>query len=251
MNNINRLIIGFITLLSSNTVIALEFDATTGWANRVEVGSQASGVVTVVNVTAGQQVKKGALLLQLDQRLFKAQYSNTRAQVASEKEAMDEAKRELERSLELYEQTILANHELQMAKNAHKKAQADYKKALAENTQAKMELEYSSINAPFDAVVLKVLRNKGESINASIETPLMMVIAEAGRMKATGSVTGDALNNVQTGQAAKVTVSGKTYSGKVKAIGLEPLQGTNLYQVDVEFITDDLIRAGSKANVSL
>ena len=251
MNNINQLIIGSITLLSSNAVIALEFDATTGWANRVEMGSQVSGVVTVVNVTAGQQVKKGALLLQLDQRLFKAQYSNTRAQVASEKEARDEAKRELERSLELYEQTILAEHELQMAKNAHKKAQADYKKSLAENTHAKINLEHSSINAPFNAVVLKVLRNKGESINASIETPLMIIIAEAERMKATGSASGEALSDIKTGQAASVTVNGKSYSGKVKAIGLEPLQGTNLYQVEVEFKTDDLIRAGSKARVSL
>lgn len=251
MNYINQLVIGFIAFLISNTVIALDFDATTGWANRIKIGSQVSGVITVVNVTAGQQVKKDDLLMQLDQRLFKAQYNNTRAQVISEKETLDEAKRELERSLDLYEQTILAEHELQMAKNAHKKAQADYKKSIAENTHARINLEYSSINAPFDAVILKVLRNKGESINARIETPLMMIIAEAGRIKASGSVAGDALAEIKTGQDAKVTVSGKSYNGKVNAIGLEPIKGTNLYQVDVEFKTNDLIRAGSKASINL
>ena len=251
MNNVNQLIIGLISLLASNAVIALEFDAITGWENRVEVGSQVSGVVTVVKVATGQQVKKGDVLMQLDQRLFKAQYSNTRAQVVSEKEALDEAKRELERSLDLYEQTILAEHELQMAKNAHKKAQADYKKALAENTRAKMQLEYSSINAPFDAMVLNVLRNKGESVNARTEIPLMIILAEAGKMKATGKVAGDALSNVQTGQTAHVSVGGKTYTGKVKSIGLEPEQGGSLYKVEVEFQSNDLIRAGSKANISL
>lgn len=251
MNNINQLIIGFIALLSSNVVNALEFNATTGWANRVEIGSQVSGVVTSVNIVAGQQVKKDEILIQLDQRYFKAQYSNTQAQLASEKEAMDEAKRELERSLSLYEQTILAEHELQLAKNADKKALANYKKAVAENTRARMNLEYSSIIAPFDAVVLNVLRNKGESINARTETPLMLIVAEAGRMKATATVASDVLSNIKTGQEATVTVSGNSYSGVVKGIALEPEKDSDLYKVDVEFKTNVLIRAGSKASIRL
>ncbi|MGD8525442.1 MAG: efflux RND transporter periplasmic adaptor subunit [Thioalkalispiraceae bacterium] len=251
MNNLIQHVIGLTLLASSHAVLALEFDATTGWANRIVMGSQVSGIVAVVNVSPGQQVKQGDVLMQLDQRLFKARYNKTRAQVASEKEALDEAERELERSLTLYEQTILAEHELQMARNAHKKAEADYKKALAENTHAKLDLEYSALVAPFDAVVLKVLRNKGESINARIETPLMLVIAEAGKMKATGAVSAEQLTGIKTGQSATVTISGKNYTGKVKAIGLEPVQGGKLYPVEVEFATDELIRAGSRASVSL
>lgn len=251
MNNINQLITGFIVLLLSNVAIALEFEATTGWANRIEMGSQVSGVVSNVNVSAGEQVKKDEVLLQLDQRLFKAQYRNTQAQLASEKEAMDEAKRELERSLSLYEQTILAEHELQMAKNADIKAQANYKKALADNLHAKMNLEYSSLVAPFDAVILKVLRNKGESINARTETPLMIVIAESGRMKATGMVASDLVRNIKTGQVATVKINSNSYTGKVKSVGLEPEAGSSLYKVEVEFETNELIRAGSKASISL
>ena len=251
MNNFNKLIIAFMILLSSNFANALEVDATISWANRVEMSSQVSGVVSVVNVTAGQQVEKGTLLLQLDQRLFKAQHGNTRAQVASVNEVKREAKRELDRSLVLYEQTILAEHELQAAKNAHKKAQADYKKKLAENLKAKIDLEYSTLEAPFKAAVLKVLRNKGESINALTTTPLMVVIAEAEKMKATGNVAGDALSQIKTGQAAEVSVSGKTYEGTVKSIGLEPEKGSHLYKVEVEFQSTDLIRAGSKASISL
>lgn len=251
MKNINQLIIAFITLLLSNAVIALEVDAITGWSNRVEIGAQVSGVITLVKVTTGQQVKKGELLLQFDQRLFKAQYNNTRAQVASMKEVMLEAKRELERSLVLYEQTILAEHELQAAKNANKKAQADYKQKLAENIHAKIDLEQSTIRAPFNAVILNVLRNKGESIKAVTTTPLIIVIAETGRMKATGNVASDVLNNIKKDQAAEVSVSGKTYKGTVKSIGLEPEQGSHLYKVEVEFLTTDLIRAGSKASISL
>lgn len=251
MNKINQFLTTVTLLLLSNVSIALEVEAVTAWANRVEVGSQVTGVVTVVNVSAGQQVKKDELLLQLDQRYFTDKYSKTRAQLVSDKETMIEAKRELDRSLDLYEQTILAEHELQMAKNAHKKAVADYRNAVAENTRARMQLEYSSFKAPFDAVIIKVLKNVGESVNARTETPLMLVIAEAGKMKATAMVSADSLAEIKTGQAAKVTVAGQSYNGKVKNVGLEPEAASGLYKLDVEFTTTAVIPAGSKASINL
>ena len=248
---INRLAFLLVLLLSSTVIKAQSLEATLSWSNRTELSSAVSGTITRVDVKAGQHVKKGTILTQLNQVLYTAQYNKAKAIRVSEKEALDEAKRELDRSLELYERTVLAEHELQIAKNNHKKALANYKKSQADFIKAEFDLGFSTIKAPFDAVVIKVLRKKSEIINASIEAPLMVVVAEAGKMIAQAGASSAMLDDIKVGRKASVDVNGKTYEGKVTFIGLEFLEGTNQYPVDVEFETGSTqLRAGMKASIN-
>ena len=247
---LNKITLLLALLLSSAVSNAQNLDAILDWSNRTELSSAVSGIINKVNVVTGQRVKKGEILTQLSQTLFDAQVARTQAALASEKEALNEAKRELNRSLELYERTVLAEHELQMAKNAHKKAQANFKKAQADFTQAKILRGFSTLKAPFDAVVLKVLRKKDENVNARIETPLMVVIAESGKMIAKAGIPASMLDEVQAGRIANVIVDDKTYEGKINSVGLEFIKGTNQYPVEVEFETGTIqLRAGMKANI--
>lgn len=225
-------------------------EATLGWSNRTELSSAVSGIITRVEVKAGQQVKKDSILTQLSQAFYSAQFNKAKAVRTSEKLQLEEARRELDRSLELYDRAVLAEHELQMAKNSHKKALANYKKAQQGYIKARNDLGFSTIKAPFDAIVIKVLHKQSEIINASIEAPLMVVVAESGKMIATTGVSAAMLDEVKTGSPASVAVNGKTYSGKVVAIGLEFTEGTSLYPLKVEFETGNtLLRAGMKADI--
>lgn len=250
ISSINRVIILFVLLVSSTVSIAQSIEATLGWSNRTELSSAVSGIITRVDVKAGQQVKKDTILTQLSQAFYTAQYNKAKAIRVSEKEALNEAKRELDRSIELYERTVLAEHELQMAKNNHKKALAKYKKSQADFIKARNDLGFSTIKAPFDAVVVKVLRKKSEIINASIEAPLMVVVAETGKMIAQSGVSSDMLNDIKTGQTVNVDVNDITYTGKVISVGLEFIKGTTQYPVEIEFETGATqLRAGMKASI--
>lgn len=242
-----------IVLLMMSTVShAQTLDATLGWSGRTELSSAVSGIITRVDVVTGQKVKKDEILTQLNQAIFTAQYNKAKAVRESEKEELAEANRELERALELYERTVLAEHELQMAKNSQKKAQANYKKAQEEFIKAKNDLGFSTIRSPFDAVVIKVLRKKNEIINASIEAPLMVVVAEAGKMIAQSAISSSMLGDIKTGTTANVTVGDKTYAGKVISVGLEFMPGTSQYPVEVEFETGARqLRAGMKAKIDI
>lgn len=239
-----------ILVLMSSTIHGQTLDATLGWSNRTELSSAVSGIITRVEVVAGEKVKKDEILTQLSQAFYAAQYNKAKAVRESEKEELAEAKRELDRALELYERTVLAEHELQMAKNNHKKAQANFKKAQEGFIKAKNDLGFSTIRAPFDAVVIKVLRKKNEIINASIEAPLMVVVAEAGKMIAQSAITSSMLSDIKTGRTANVTVGDNTYTGKVISVGLEFMPGTSQYPVEVEFETGERqLRAGMIAKI--
>ncbi|MEJ2141688.1 MAG: efflux RND transporter periplasmic adaptor subunit [Gammaproteobacteria bacterium] len=247
---ISRKLLLFVLLLMSAVLHAQTLEGTLSWANRTELSSAVSGIITRVDVVAGQKVKKDDILTQLSQAFFAAQYNKAKAARESEKEELEEAKRELDRAIELYERTVLAEHELQIAKNGHKKAVANYKKAQEDFVKARNDLGFSTIKAPFDAVVIKVLRKKNEIVNASIEAPLMVVIAEAGKMVAQTSISPSMLSDVKAGRTANVTVADKTYTGKVLSVGLEFIQGTNQYPLEVEFETgSSQLRSGMKATI--
>ena len=92
--------------------------ATLQWGQRAELGTLVSGVVAEVPVRAGQSVNKGALLVTLDDRGFRARVQGAQAAVTRTGVRFEEAKREQERAIELYDRTVLSEHERQLAEIA-------------------------------------------------------------------------------------------------------------------------------------
>ncbi len=151
------------------------------WAGRVELAVPVSGVVRRVPVQPGQTVKRGAVLLELDLRGFRAAREAARARLAGREADLAEARRERERAEELYERTVLSDHELRLARIAHTQAKAAVAEARAALTRAELELEYATLRAPFDAVVLERRAAPGQVVSAALAPPVLLVVAEAGR----------------------------------------------------------------------
>jgi len=234
---------------------ALEAKATLAWARRVVLSVPVSGTVSQVLVDAGERVNKGQVLVRLDPRGFKAAVAERKAQLQSLSEARDEAKRELDRSHELYKRTVLSDHDLTLAKIDYAKADASYRKAQAALTQAKLDLEYSAVRAPFDGIVISRRIDVGQTVVSQIKPEPLVVMAEAGRMLARAPVAQADLAGLHEGQDVTVRLGGKSFKGTVRHIGLEPIAGPKqglYYPVEVEFETGrEVLRAGLPATVSL
>ena len=71
--------------------------------------------VLAVLMAGTQRVASGALLVELDQRVLRAGLAAAEARVALAKLKQAEAGRELDRTLELYDRTLLSEHEKQQA----------------------------------------------------------------------------------------------------------------------------------------
>lgn len=248
-------LLGVLGMLLGNAASAVQVQAMLEWSRRVELSTPVSGTVTEVNVEPGNQVKKGQVLLRLDPRGFQANVLQARARVESTIAARKEAHRELERAQDLYDRTVLSDHELQLAKIAFAKADAAYSAAQAGLTEAQLTLEYSAVRAPFDGIVIDRKVDVGQAVVSEITSEPLVVLAAAGRMIARASVAEAQLAGLSVGQSVRVTIGGKTYQGKVKHIGLEPVaqaQGAVTYPVDVEFPTGaEVLRAGQPASLDL
>lgn len=234
-----RWVLVIICLFGFAPVFALELKAELDWARRVELGTPVKGVVQQILAQPGQRVAKNEVMLQLDQRGFKSQVAGLKAQVAHFKAELAEAEREQERALELYDRTVLSDHELQVAKNNLIAAEARYKMGQAQLVQAQLELEYSSLRAPYDAVVISRFAEVGQTVVPDFQPVVLLVIADANRMLAKGRVAANDIAQIAIGKDAVVEIDGEAYKGRVINFGLQNSAKDNKteqrYFVNIEF----------------
>ncbi|MDH5409014.1 MAG: efflux RND transporter periplasmic adaptor subunit [Gammaproteobacteria bacterium] len=256
MKTITRIIIVIlINIVTLSAAQALEISATLHWSKRVELGTPVNGVIKEVNVDIGQRIAKDTVLVSLDARGYRAAQSKARANVKHLKEAWLEAKRERDRAKELYERTVLSDRDLQLALNALTSAESAHLTAKAELVQAELNLEYSSLRAPFDAIVLKRNAEVGQTVVSELKPEVLVVIAASDQMIARGLISASHLNGDIHGQSATVKVDGLSYQGKVKHIGLEPVntgKQDKHYEIEIVFTTGQrILRAGQQATINL
>lgn len=252
---IKHFFISIVTLiLFANTIVmAEEFEAILGWSKRVELSTPVNGVVQKVFALPGKVVAKGEVLIQLDPRGFNADLKYTKAKFKNTDEQSQEAKRELDRQTDMYDRTMLSDHDLQVAKNNFTAAQSNYLQAQAFLTKAKLNLEYSAIRAPFNALVISTKAVKGQVVVSEVTPPVLVIVAEVKKMLARFYAITDKANELVINQGVNINVAGHIYQGKIFNIALEPAKlKPGYYAVDVIFDSKDtLLRAGQKVTVKL
>ncbi len=156
----------------------------------ISVGSPLSAVVAKVFVTAGQAVKRGDALFELDSRHLHAdrEVKGQALVVAIAQEAVARARKEdLQRQLgfatQVKDSRAISQEELSRRSSAVQTAEAELqeREAQVEAAQSQLravevELERSIVRSPIDAEVLQVKVRAGEfAPAAATETPLVLL----------------------------------------------------------------------------
>jgi len=226
-------------------------EATLNWANRTSLSTLASGEVAQVNAPAGTRVKKGDALITLQQSTFTSRVRALEASVKNTRNQRKEAKAELDRNQQMYDQTMLAMHDLEVTRIAYIKADAEYKQALADLDHARFLQQQSILRAPFNAIVLKVAVSAGEVLNSRQASRELMVIASSDKMMARAQLDLDDALSLKPGQALAVKVNGKAIQGTISAIDLS--QGGGKAELEVVFpieVNSDTV-PGSKVDIDI
>lgn len=242
----------FSTLVFTVPANAGEWDGAILWGNKAPLGTPVSGVVTVVNVAAGDFVKRGSVLLKLDDRQQQADVLAQRAELKRAGNESDEAARELERTQELYDRTLLADHDLEVAVIHRDAAVAKYQTTKSRLVRAEMDLEYTVLKAPFDAWVLSRDVAVGQVIVSRLQSTPLFELVQAGFMLARISVPAEKISSMHKKKKASIYVAGKKYSGQISHVALEPVKpGSDEYVVDVMFNSGKtVLRSGMAAKVN-
>jgi len=240
-------------VLLPQTLLAADHPATLQWSQRVELSTPVSGVIQVVNVEVGDLVKKGQVLLILDSTAYRAKVAGDQSQITRLKAEADEAKRNLDRVQELYERTVVATTELDQVRLHALKSQSMLAEAKARLRQNQKALDDTVLRAPFDAVVVLRQAEPGKSVVTGLQPQMLLTLAKSGEMIARMKLSSPQIDKLKNGQTVIVNISGRKYSGKIKTLGLEPINisDESVYLVDVVFSSTEILRAGAPASLQL
>ena len=202
---------------------AQEIDATLHWARRVELGMLVSGIVQEVYVGSGQHVLAGQALVMLDARDFEARLAGATAHLAGVLPALEEAREELERAGDLYDRTLLSEHDLELTRVAVAKLEAERAHADARVARAALRLERGTLRAPFAGIVVARSVEAGQTIVSHCESRTLVVLAGDENFIARTALDAQSIAGLSIGQELAVLAGDLTLTGKLAAIAPEPL----------------------------
>ncbi len=173
----------------------------------VSVGVRVAGRIDRYFVEEGQSVKRGDPLVQLDDRDYRAIVAAIEARIASARANAALADSDLRRGQQLFHQGVISQQELDGLENKAAVSRAAIQQLDAELTQAHVNLEYTTLRAPADGVVLAKLKEVGEIAvpGGFAGSGDLIRLANLTDMRAEVDVNEADLNRVHLGQPAQVT----------------------------------------------
>jgi len=236
-------------MLLTTTVHAAEISAKVDWARKVEMRFPISGVVVKVNTDVGNLVKSNELLSSLDARALQAEVDNRRALLMARTSEFEETQRELQRAQELYDRTMLSDHDLQLAKNKLVLDKANKISAQANLVQARVTLEHSQLRAPFNAIVLQKNVEVGQSVIIGENQPFILLLAASENRLAIATITEKDVAHYQIGGKVLVSYNNKQFSGVIVAMNYAASK-SNEIEVKVKFDNgNEFIMPGSTVKI--
>jgi HlyD family secretion protein len=173
----------------------------------VSVGVRVAGRIDHYFVEEGQSVKKSEPLVQLDDRDYRAAVAATEARIASARANMSLADADLARGRSLRSQGVISQQEFDVLENKAAVARAAIQQLEAELSETKVNLDYTTLRAPADGVVLAKLKEVGEIAvpGGFAGSGDLVRLANLTDMRAEVDVNEADLNRVHLGQPATVT----------------------------------------------
>ncbi len=224
--------------------------------DKVDVGTQVSGIVEEIHVDFNSVVKKGDLLAVLDTKTLKERV--TQAQAALDNAVADSifSQSNYDRTKRLFDANAATKVEMENAENSLQQAKTSLVNARAGLSQAETNLGYAYITSPIDGVVLSRAVEEGQTVASSFNTPTLFAIArDLTRMQVEAAVDEADIGKVKEGQEVTFNVdaySTDTFTGTVQQVRIQPIVTNNVvtYTVIIEAPNPDLkLYPGMTANV--
>ncbi len=208
-----------------NLTVMVSATGTLQPTNQVDVGSEISGTIKTVEVNYNDRVKKGEILTRIDTTRLEAQSRQTAASVEAARSKLlqmqatvSEAKAKLSRLLQLQQSSggkAPAKTDLEAARATRDRAIADEASAKASLAQAqasldtqRIDLDKSVIRSPINGIVLKRTVEPGQTVAASLQTPVLFTLAEdLTKMELHVDVDEADVGKVRAAQRASFTVA--------------------------------------------
>jgi membrane fusion protein (multidrug efflux system) len=187
-------------------------------APTVTLAAKVSGYIQSVNVTEGQKVKKGDLLVQIDNRDYQSLADSAKSELQSLEARKKDAEKNYYRLKDLYAQNVVSSQQFDASTANYNEIKAKYDSASAKLVQAQLNLENTQIKAPSDGVIARKSAEVGQL--ASPGAPLIGFVSSESRW-VTANFKETDIRKVKIGSKVDIEIdalSGRDFEGEVESI---------------------------------
>ena len=198
---------------------------------RADLRAEVPAVVLAVLKENGDPVKRGDLLVRLDQMSIRDSLTAADASARAASQAYDQAERQYQRMTKLRETGVVSLQQLEDVEIQRNSAQSEREAARTRVVTARQQLERTEVRAPFDGIVSDRKVSAGDT--AQIGKELVKVI-DPTSLRFEGLVSADSIGEVKAGQRVNFRIHGfedRDFTGTVTRVN--PAANVTTRQVEV------------------
>ncbi len=224
----------------------------------VEVGTQVSGIISELYVDFNSKVKKGQVIARLDTTTLAAQVFDSRANLERMMIRLNQAERDWKRTQQLFEEKVVAQVDYDVALDDYETAKSNVISAEAQLKRNIINLNYATITAPIDGIVISKSVEMGQTVAASFNSPtLFNIVNDLTKMQVEASVDEADIGQIKEGQKVIFTVDAypdEEFEGTVRQVRYQPVISSNVvtYTVIVDVSNPEMkLLPGMTANITV
>lgn len=198
---------------------------------RADLRAEVSAVVLAVHKESGQAVKRGDLLVRLDDTSIRDTLISAQEAERAAGQAFDQAQRQLQRLNTLRASGMVTAQQLEDAEIRRNSTQSDLSAAKARVAQARQQLQRTEVRAPFDGIVSERKASAGDTAQIGKE---LVKVMDPRSLRFEGLVSSDAIQSVRAGQSVSFRVNGygsQEFAGRIRLVS--PTANPATRQVEV------------------
>ena len=198
---------------------------------KADLRAEVSAVVLQVLKENGDIVKRGDVLVRLDETSIRDNLNSAEDNSRSASQALDQAERTLQRLKTLRVSGMTSVQALDDAEVRRNGAQSELSASKARAASARQQLQRTQVRAPFDGIVSDRKVSAGDTALAGKE---MLKVIDPTSMRFEGRVSADKISQVKIGQLVNFKINGyagQEFHGKVRRV--DPAANDVTRQVEV------------------
>jgi len=225
--------------------------------SEVTLFSKVTGTVEKIYVEEGNRVKKGKLLVKIDEQDIQLELQANQEALRQAEIALSNAEKNYLRMKNLFKEEVITPYEMDQIQARKDSAGAQVKQLQARVNLAREKLSDCRIYSPINGIVAQRFLDAGELITGSsmMKNDPLLLIQNLKTVKIKVAAGEKELGDIKKGQKVKIKVDAypeKIFSGKVSKIGsfIEPLSRSAEIEIKVKNL-NYLLKAGMFARAEI
>ncbi len=198
---------------------------------KADLRAEVSAVVLQVLKENGEAVKRGDILVKLDETAIRDTVTSAEASSRSASQALDQAERQLARMKTLRASGMTSAQAMDDAEVRRNGAASEVAAARSRSAQARQQISRTLVRAPFDGIVSDRKVSAGDTASPGKE---LVKVIDPTSMRFEGRVSADRIGMVKVGQPVSFRINGyaaQEFRGVVKRV--DPAADPVTRQVEV------------------